>query len=244
MDLMSAYYQVRMREEDIKFTAFQAPTGLWEDLVLPMGVCYAPATMHRLTSKLFRVLEDTKSFYDDIYISTKSRNIEDHLEAFRKTLGILRDNKLYVKLSKCVFCAEEIPCIGDFVGRDGVRMDPDMVEAIKDWPVPRTQEELQSFLGLTGYVHRFCPEYASLTATMFALLKKKDKRNAKINFDDDQLTSFKEFKRRLCNHPCCIYLTAASLCIFVWVQASLRSVVCCSGLSMVWSVPSRTLVGR
>ncbi|KAE9044734.1 hypothetical protein PR002_g2637 [Phytophthora rubi] len=28
MDLMFAYYQVRMREEDIKFTAFQAPNGL------------------------------------------------------------------------------------------------------------------------------------------------------------------------------------------------------------------------
>ncbi|KAE9043145.1 hypothetical protein PR002_g3501 [Phytophthora rubi] len=27
MDQMSAYYQVRMREEDVKFTAFQAPNG-------------------------------------------------------------------------------------------------------------------------------------------------------------------------------------------------------------------------
>ncbi|OWY96314.1 hypothetical protein PHMEG_00033446 [Phytophthora megakarya] len=69
MDLMSAYYQVRMREEDIQFTAFQAPNGLWEYLVLPMGVCNAPATMHRLTSKLFRGLQSTKSFYDDIYIT-------------------------------------------------------------------------------------------------------------------------------------------------------------------------------
>ncbi|KAG3109584.1 hypothetical protein PI125_g10791 [Phytophthora idaei] len=55
MDLMSAYYQVRMRMEDIKFTAFQAPNGLWEYLVLPMRVCNAPATMHRLTSILFQV---------------------------------------------------------------------------------------------------------------------------------------------------------------------------------------------
>ncbi|POM62126.1 hypothetical protein PHPALM_28754 [Phytophthora palmivora] len=39
MDLMSACYQMRMREEDIKFTAFQAPNGLWKYLVLPMGVC-------------------------------------------------------------------------------------------------------------------------------------------------------------------------------------------------------------
>ncbi|KAG6616287.1 Retrovirus Polyprotein [Phytophthora cinnamomi] len=201
MDLMSAYYQVRMREEDIKFTAFQAPNGLWEYLVLPMGVCNAPATMHRLTSKLFRDLKNTKSFYDDIYIFTKSPNVEDHLDALRETLDILCDNKLYVKLSKCVFCADEIPCLGDFVGRNGVRMDPDKVQTIKDWPVPRTQEELHSFLGLTGYVQRFCPEYASLTASMFTLLKKKNKRNAKIHFSDEQLKNFKELKRRLCNPP-------------------------------------------
>ncbi|OWZ04627.1 hypothetical protein PHMEG_00023434, partial [Phytophthora megakarya] len=93
MALMSVYYQVRMCAEDIKFTTFQAPNGFWEYLVLPMGVCNAPATKHRLTSKLFRNLEDTKSFYDDIY--TKSAKIEDHLEALRETLDILRDNKLY-----------------------------------------------------------------------------------------------------------------------------------------------------
>ncbi|GMF26696.1 unnamed protein product [Phytophthora fragariaefolia] len=167
MDLISAYYQVRMREEDIKFTAFQAPNGLW----------------------------------DHTYIFTKSTKIEDHLEALRGTLDILRNNKLYVKLSKCVFCASEISCLGDFVGRNGVRMDPDKVQTINDWPVPRTQEELHSFLGLTGYVQRFCPEYASLTATMFALLKKKTKRNAKIHFSQEQLKNFKELKRRLCNPP-------------------------------------------
>ncbi|KAE9341596.1 hypothetical protein PR003_g9913 [Phytophthora rubi] len=80
-------------------------------------------------------------------------------------------------------------------------MDPDKVQTIKDWPVPRTQDELHSFLGLTGYVQRFCPEYASLTATMFALLKKQNKRNAKIHFNDEQLKNFKELKRRLCNPP-------------------------------------------
>ncbi|GMF21580.1 unnamed protein product [Phytophthora fragariaefolia] len=157
--------------------------------------------MHRLTLKLFRDLKNTKSFCDDSYVFTKSPKIEDHLDALRETLDILRDNKLYVKLSKCVFCADEIPCLGDFVRRNGVRMDPDKVQTIKDWPVPRTQEELHSFLGLTGYVQRFRPEYASLTASTFALLKKKNKRNAKIHFSNEQLKNFKELKRRLCNPP-------------------------------------------
>ncbi|KAE8995682.1 hypothetical protein PR002_g19545 [Phytophthora rubi] len=41
MNLMSAYFQERMQDEGVKFTAFQAPNGLWEHLVLPMAVCNA-----------------------------------------------------------------------------------------------------------------------------------------------------------------------------------------------------------
>ncbi|GMF20524.1 unnamed protein product [Phytophthora fragariaefolia] len=121
MDLMSAYYQVRMREEDIKFTAFQAPNGLWGYLVLPMGVCNAPATMYRLTSKLFRDLKNTKSFYDDIYIFTKSARIEDHLEALRETLDILRDNKLQGADHQGLACAADARGASQLLGTNGLR---------------------------------------------------------------------------------------------------------------------------
>ncbi|GMF17866.1 unnamed protein product [Phytophthora lilii] len=118
MDLMSAYYQVRMKTDHIKYTVFQPPSGLYEYLVLPMGVSNAPATMHRLTSSLFKGLPHTRSFYDDIYIFTKSKDIAKHLQALREVLEILKVNKLYVKLFKCVFCDEEIPCLGGFIGRN------------------------------------------------------------------------------------------------------------------------------
>ncbi|GMF44478.1 unnamed protein product [Phytophthora fragariaefolia] len=125
MDLMSAYYQVRMKLDHTKYTAFQAPSGLYEYLVLLKGVSNAPATMHRLTSSLLKGLTHTRLFYDDIYVFTKSKNIDEHLRALCDVLEILKKNKLYVKLSKCVFYAEEIPCLGDFIGRNGVRIDPD-----------------------------------------------------------------------------------------------------------------------
>ncbi|GMF53574.1 unnamed protein product [Phytophthora fragariaefolia] len=201
MDLMSAYYQVRMNLDHTKYTAFQAPSGLYEYLVLPMGISNAPATMHRLTSSLFKGLTHTRSFYDDIYVFTKSKDIDEHLRALRDVLEILKKNKLYVKLSKCVFCAEEIPCLGDFIGRNGVRIDPDKVQTIRDWPVPRTQEQLHSFLGLTGYVQRFCEQHAELTASLFTLLKKKNQRNSKITLNTVQLKNFKELKQRLADTP-------------------------------------------
>ncbi|GMF28563.1 unnamed protein product [Phytophthora fragariaefolia] len=86
MDLMSAYYQVRMKLNHTKYTAFQAPSGLYECLVLPMGVSDAPATMHRLTSSLFEGSTHTRSFYDDIYVFTKSKDIDEHLRALRDVL--------------------------------------------------------------------------------------------------------------------------------------------------------------
>ncbi|GMF57150.1 unnamed protein product [Phytophthora fragariaefolia] len=201
MDLVSAYYQVQMKMDHVRYTAFHAPCGLYEYLVLPMGVSNAPATMHRLTSSLFKGLPHTRSFYDDIYMFTKSKDINEHLRTLRDVLEILKKNRLYVKLSKCVFCADEIPYLGDFIGRNGVRIDPDMVQTIRDWPVPRTQEQLHSFLGLTGYVKRFCEQYAELTAPLFTFLKKKNQRNSKITFNTVQLQNFKELKRRLSDTP-------------------------------------------
>ncbi|GMF33562.1 unnamed protein product [Phytophthora fragariaefolia] len=123
LDLMSAYYQVRMKQDHSKYTVFQAPRGLYEYVVLPMGVSNAPAMMHRLTSSFFKGLIQTRLFYDDIYIFTKSNDINTHPEALRDVLEILKKDRMYVKLSKCVSCEEEILCLGDFIGRNGVRID-------------------------------------------------------------------------------------------------------------------------
>ncbi|GMF18457.1 unnamed protein product [Phytophthora fragariaefolia] len=201
MDLMSAYYQARMKLDHTKHTAFQVPSDLYEYLVLPMGVSNAPATMHRLTSSLFKGLTHTRSFYDDIYVFTKSKDIDEHLRALHDVLEIQKKHKLYVKLFKWVFCAEAIPCLGDFIGRNGVRIDPDKFQTIRDLPVPRTQEQLHSFHGLTGYVQRFCEQYAELTAPLFTLLKKKIRRNSKITLNTVQLKNFKELEQRLVDTP-------------------------------------------
>ncbi|GMF44966.1 unnamed protein product [Phytophthora fragariaefolia] len=142
-----------------------------------MGVSNASVMMHRLTSSLFKGLSDSRSFYDDIYIFTKSTDINEHLQAIR------------------------IPCLGDFIGRNGVRIDPDKVQTIRNWPVPRTQDQLHSFLGLTGYAQRFCEQYAELIAPLFTLLKKKNQRNSKISLNADQLKNFKELQRRLADTP-------------------------------------------
>ncbi|POM59605.1 Uncharacterized protein PHPALM_31633 [Phytophthora palmivora] len=99
-------------------------------------------------------------YFDDIYEFTKSEDGSEYLDALGRMLNRCEKQKLNIKLSKCQFCVDEIPCLGDFGGRNGVRMDPDKVKIIAEWPVPETKTHMESFLGITVYVSRFCKDFA------------------------------------------------------------------------------------
>ena len=131
---------------------------------------------------------------------TKSRDIKEHLVALDRVLQRCLKHNLYVKLSKCVFCAPTIPCLGDIVGRDGVQMDPDKAAVIKDWPVPRTKLHLQSFLGTCVYVLRFCPDFAEIAAPLTELTKHRAKNDV-LPWSDVHQRAFELLKERLSAPP-------------------------------------------
>jgi hypothetical protein len=45
--------------------------------------------------------------------------------------------------------------MGHIVRKNGVWVDPKKIEAMKDWPRPKTLKILCVFLGLTWYYHKF-----------------------------------------------------------------------------------------
>ncbi|OWZ12801.1 reverse transcriptase [Phytophthora megakarya] len=160
LDLVDGYHQILMRECDILLTAVSTPSGmLWEWLVMPQGLSNAPSIFNRLVTPLFRPLRVfMQTYFDDIFGGKTA--MEVHQEHLRRVFEVMRANKLYANIDKCVFAAEEIKFIGRFVSSVGVRADSDKAKAIAALPVPRSQKDLRKWLGLANYLHKYSAGYA------------------------------------------------------------------------------------
>ncbi|KAG3042986.1 hypothetical protein PI124_g24844 [Phytophthora idaei] len=84
----------------------------------------------------------------------------------------MRTNQLYGNSDKCVFGAEEIPFLGCFIGKRGLRADPAKGKAIVEWSVPKNQKDLRKWLCLTNYLHEYSANYAEMARPLSNLLKK------------------------------------------------------------------------
>ncbi|OWZ09204.1 hypothetical protein PHMEG_00018133 [Phytophthora megakarya] len=176
MDLLWGFFQ------DVPYTAFSTPDGQFEYLVTSMGLSCSPAAFNCLIQKFFVDQSSfCKAYFDDLFVYTETNDMEDHLVALEKVLErcneeqLCKEEQLYVNLSKCTFCASEIPSLGDFIGIHGIRMDPDKVRVIQNWLKPRTKRELQSFLGTCVYVLKYCPDFAEYLAPLTEMTKGKSR---------------------------------------------------------------------
>ncbi|XP_052210449.1 uncharacterized protein LOC127813488 [Diospyros lotus] len=134
IDLRSGYHQVRVREEDVKKTAFRTRYGHYEFVVMPFGLTNAPAVFMDLMNRVFREYLDSFVivFIDDILIYSPS--LEDHETHLRLALQRLRERQLYAKFSKCDFWQRQVGFLGHVVSGEGISVDPEKVKAVIEWP--------------------------------------------------------------------------------------------------------------
>nr|GFC18111.1 putative reverse transcriptase domain-containing protein [Tanacetum cinerariifolium] len=134
-------------------------------------------------------------FIDDILVFSKSK--EENKDHLRTVLQILRQEKLYAKISKCEFWLSSVAFPGHIVSAEGIMMDPAKVKAITKWPRPTSVTEVSSFLGLAGYYRRFVEGFSRLALPLTKLMRKGEK----FVWNEELEKSFEELKQRLVSAP-------------------------------------------
>ena len=92
---------------------------------MPQGLLNAPVTINRMVSQVLIPLRNfAPSNLDDIFVHSRAEgnfsDVQVHLQHLKQVFQVMRDNKLYANLKKCVFCAPEIPVLGCYVSKSGV----------------------------------------------------------------------------------------------------------------------------
>ena len=107
LDMTNSFFQTRMHADDVPLTAVNTPWGLYEWVVMPMGIKNAPAIHQRRLSVTLRehIGKICHVYVDDIAIWSKS--IEEHHVNVAKVLQTLADNQLYCNPKKSkLFCSK------------------------------------------------------------------------------------------------------------------------------------------
>ncbi|KAH0655152.1 hypothetical protein KY285_030034 [Solanum tuberosum] len=197
IDLRSGYHQLRVRDSDIPKTTFRTRYGHYEFVVMSFGLTNAPAAFMDLMNRVFKQYLDlfVIVFIDDILIY--SRNEEEHASHLRVVLQTLKDRQLFAKFNKCEFWLQSVAFLRHIVTSEGIRVDSQKIEAVKQWPRPTSATDIRSFLGLAGYYRRFVEGFSSIASPLTKLTQKK----VKFQWSDDCEKSFAELKTRLTTTP-------------------------------------------
>ena len=72
----------------------------------------------------------------------------------------------------CKFGFPSVTYLGHVVSKEGVFPTDDKIQAVRDFPTPKTVRNVREFLGLTGYYRKFIRGYAQKAEDLNVLLRK------------------------------------------------------------------------
>ena len=200
LDLVRGYYQVPMADSSKPYTAFSTSAGHWQFKRMPFGLCNAPATFQRLMNAVLSGFswDRVMAYLDDIILMDAT--FEEHLESLGKILSCLAKHGLKINPQKCQLFREKVQFLGHEVSVDGLKPDAKNVQAIVDFPTPKTVRQVHRFMGMVNFYRRFIPMCSVVARPLNKLLGSK-----RLHWTTECQAAFDKLREALTSPPILSY---------------------------------------
>lgn len=206
IDATAAFFQIKLSEASSKLCVFNTPFGRYYFKRLPYGISSAPEIFHRHFKELFENIQGCEVFIDDIVIYAKNK--EEHDFILNKVLYTVKENGVILNLNKCQFGVKEINYLGHILSKDGIKPDPQKINAIICLDKPKNVKEVQTVLGMITYVAKFIPNLSQTCEPLRKLIKK----DSEWVWGKQQELAFKTLKEILISAPVLQYFDPEKSC--------------------------------
>ncbi|GFW42031.1 retrovirus-related Pol polyprotein from transposon 297 [Trichonephila clavipes] len=199
LDLSKGYRQIPLSKTAQRYAAFCTSFGTYRPLRMSFGLKNAPYFFSKLMAELLNGLEDfVVPYLDDIAII--SDTWESHIKHMETVLQRIKRAKLTIKPSKCKFAQQNVKFLGHIVGQ-GFRTPSEIkVQAVLEFPTPRTKTQIRAFLGIAGYYQKYINLFSVIVAPLTDALKGRAKKG-EIKWTTECENAFRELKGKLIDKP-------------------------------------------
>jgi hypothetical protein len=170
--------------------------GLFQFNVMPFGLYNAPGTFQRMMDGILRedLYKDVTVYLDDVL--TFGNTLDQTLNSWEKHLGKIVNAGLKCKPRKCKILPDKLEFLGHVLSADGITADTSKIDKIRQWPMPAARVEMQSFLGLCNYYHKYIAKYAEAAKPRYAATK-----DLHITATPELIADFNRMKGMMCAIP-------------------------------------------
>ena len=161
-DLRSAFHQVKLREEDKIYTAFQAGQRLFQFTRVPFGLRNSSAVFQRIMDDLVQKyqLEGVVTYIDNVYVGGATQR--EHDVNVERLINAAAEINITFNESKSIHSTRELSLLGYSISKGIKKPDPERVKALIDLPFPKNLDEQKRVLGLFAHFSRWIPKFSEV----------------------------------------------------------------------------------
>ena len=192
LDLADSFNQLPLNGKDRIKTTFTFEGKRYMFNGAPFGVKTLTSHLQRILSILLEPFSEfCIHFVDDIIVF--SSNIESHITHLNLVIAALNSANFVLRIEKCLFGFVKISILGHIVSGDSIQADSNKLSAFSKMVKPSTGKQLESFLGVTGYLRDYIPLYSRIAAPLEAIRKVKGSLKSVWKSEhDDAIDNFKK----------------------------------------------------